>query len=70
MARRNNIRRLKIYRKFQDRRYGVVEIPEIRLEGKWLEVFGFKQGKRIKILQEKNKLTITIDTTRKKYQHS
>lgn len=70
MSRKNNIRRLKIYRKFQDRRYGVVAIPEIRLEGKWLEALGFKQGKRIKILQEKNKLTITIDTTRKKYQRS
>ena len=36
-------------------------VPEIRLEGKWLEKVGFEQGGYIKIQVEKSKLTITVD---------
>lgn len=40
-------------------------LPEIRLEGRWLEEVGFKEGKRVKIQVEKNKLTITVDNGQK-----
>jgi toxic protein SymE len=45
----SNLRKLKIYRKYQARSYGLTTIPEIRLKGKWLENLGFKEGKRISI---------------------
>jgi len=38
-------------------------IPEIRLEGKWLDTLGFKQGQKVKIQQEKCRLVITIDNS-------
>jgi len=57
----NQFRKLKIHTKFRTRRWDNTTIPEIRLEGKWLDALGFKQGQKIKIKQEKNKLTITID---------
>jgi len=57
-----NSRKLKIHTKFQARAYGATTtIPEIRLEGKWLEKLGFKQGQTVHIQEKKNKLTITID---------
>lgn len=57
----NLSRKLKIYRKFRTRRWDNTTVPEIRLEGRWLEKVGFKEGERVKIQVEKNKLTITID---------
>jgi toxic protein SymE len=56
-----SFRKLKIHAKFQTRRFGGIHIPEIRLEGKWLDALGFKQGQIVKVKQEDNKLTITID---------
>lgn len=60
-----NLRKLKIYSKYQARTYGLTTIPEIRLKGKWLEKLGFKEGKSISIEQKKNKLTITLDKEQK-----
>ena len=54
-------RKLKIHTKFRTRTDDVIPIPEIRLEVKWLEALGFKQGQKIKIEQEQLKLTITLD---------
>ncbi len=54
------LRKQKIYTKFRNRTYDNIAIPEIRLEGKWLEKFGFKQGRQIIIQPETNKLTIMI----------
>lgn len=57
-----NSRKLKIHTKHQARAYGgTTTIPEIRLEGKWLDKLGFKQGQMVIIDQKKNKLTITVD---------
>ncbi len=39
-----NSRKLKIHTKYQARTYGGTTIPEIRLEGKWLEKLGFRKG--------------------------
>jgi len=58
------IRKLKIYQKFQSRERKNITVPEIRLEGKWLEELGFEIGKEIEINQQQNKLTITL--TKKK----
>ena len=54
------LRKKKVYSKFRCRAHGIIHIPEIRLEGKWLDKLGFKEGAEIIILQEPNKLTITI----------
>jgi toxic protein SymE len=54
------LRKKKVYTKFRTRTYDNIKIPEIRLEGKWLERLGFKQGLEIIIMPEKNKLTIMI----------
>lgn len=53
-------KKLKIYTKYQPRRHGGVRIPEIRLEGKWLDALGFKQGQTVKIELADHKLTITL----------
>ncbi|PBQ30439.1 hypothetical protein CNR22_01210 [Sphingobacteriaceae bacterium] len=55
-----NFRKLKIHKKYRTRKYDETKIPEIRLEGKWLESLGFKRGQTVKIKQQKNKLTITV----------
>ncbi|MFC5044697.1 SymE family type I addiction module toxin [Aquimarina hainanensis] len=53
---------LKIHSKFRYRRWGSdYFVPEIRLEGLWLEQLGFKKGDTVKIDQEKNKLIITVN---------
>jgi toxic protein SymE len=57
----SKFRKLKIYTKYQHRRRGGVNIPEIRLEGKWLNELGFKQGQTVTIELADNKLTITLD---------
>ncbi|PWB25774.1 SymE family type I addiction module toxin [Flavobacterium sp. HTF] len=54
-----NSRKLKIYKKYQARAYGGITIPEIRLEGKWLEKLGFREGQMIIVREEKDKLIIT-----------
>jgi toxic protein SymE len=54
------LRKKKVYTKFQRRTRDTIRIPEIRLEGKWLDKLGFKEGSEIVIQQELNKLTIMI----------
>ncbi len=57
----SRFRKLKIHSKFRTRRWDNTTIPEIRLEGKWLDELGFKQGQIVIIEQEQNKLTIRLD---------
>jgi toxic protein SymE len=54
-------RKLTIYTKFRQNGRDYTTIPEIRLEGKWLEKLGFMQGQKVKVEQEEFKLTITVD---------
>jgi toxic protein SymE len=57
----SKFRILKIYSKFRYRRWGNnYTVPEIRLEGQWLEQLGFEQGNEVLIEQKNNKLIITI----------
>jgi toxic protein SymE len=55
------IRRLTVYTKFRERTYDNTTVPEIRLEGRWLEKVGFNEGQRVKIEQEQGRLIITLD---------
>jgi toxic protein SymE len=55
-----SFRKLKILSKGQRRTYGnYVHVPEIKLEGKWLEKLGFELGGEVMVKQQKGKLTIT-----------
>ena len=56
----SQFRKLKIYQKFRSRTWDETTVPEIRLEGKWLQALGFEEGKEINVKQQKNKLTITL----------
>lgn len=60
---KSKFRILKIHSKFRPRTFDNTTIPEIRLEGKWLDTLGFKQGQKVKIQQEKYRLIITIDNS-------
>ncbi|SMG19628.1 SymE family type I addiction module toxin [Arenibacter troitsensis] len=53
-------KKLKIYQKFRTRAWDSIVVPEIRLEGKWLQELGFEIGKEIEIKEQRNKLTITL----------
>lgn len=55
-----NLRKLKIHSKYQKRTYKDITIPEIRLEGKWLEKLGFEKNQTIIVEEMKNKLIITV----------
>jgi toxic protein SymE len=66
----SEFRKLKIHTKYQNRKFGETKIPEIRLEGKWLEALGFKQGQTVEIRQQKNKLTITVVNEQKPVRHA
>ena len=57
----DKFRVLKIYSKFRYRRWGNnYTVPEIRLEGQWLEKLGFEKGNEVLIEQKNNKLIITL----------
>lgn len=51
---------LTIHHKFRSRTYDDICIPEIRLEGKWLETLGFTSGNKVVIEAQENKLMITL----------
>jgi len=50
----------KTYPKFRPRTWDTITVPEIRLEGKWLEGLGFKKGYKIQVQENKNKLAIAL----------
>ncbi|MEO0556381.1 MAG: SymE family type I addiction module toxin [Bacteroidota bacterium] len=56
----SRVKTLKIYTKHRARRWDYTTVPEIRLEGRWLEKLGFKEGDQVHIEQQHNKLTITL----------
>lgn len=51
-------RHLTISTKYHNRERGYIAVPVIRIEGKWLDQFGFKQGEKVKLLCKRNKLII------------
>lgn len=63
-------RKLKILCKFRRRTWDNTTVPEIRLEGRWLEKLGFEIGEEVKIKEENKKLTITAKTGEKKTKHN
>lgn len=56
----SRFRKLKIHSKFRTRRWDNTTVPEILLEGRWLEELGFEEGGQVKIEQQRHKLTITL----------
>ena len=57
----SKFRVLRIYSKFRYRRWGNnYTVPEIRLEGIWLEQLGFEKRNEVQIEQKKKKLIITV----------
>ena len=68
MAYKEN-RKLKVYEKSSERRgtgfyvrYETVSLPQIRLEGHWLQELGFDPGTPINVKCESGKLVITALT--------
>ena len=55
-------RKLKIHSKFRRRRWDNTTVPEIRLEGRWLEELGFEEGCEVRIEQLPQKLIINLHT--------
>lgn len=54
------MKKIKIQPKLRKRASDEIWIPEIKMEGKWLEELGFKVGAQIQIEQQPQKLTITL----------
>ena len=61
----SQFRKLKIHSKFRHRRWDNTTVPEIRLEGRWLDELGFNEGEQVQIKQQHNKLTITLQKEQK-----
>jgi hypothetical protein len=43
------VRSLKIQPRLRQNEYNIVDVPEIRLSGNWLQKLGFCQGRRVTI---------------------
>ena len=54
------MKKIKIQPKHRRRTYDEIWIPEIKMEGKWLEKLGFKQGEHVKVELKRKKLIITL----------
>ncbi len=54
-------RKLKVQGKYQTRQYHYVQVPTIRLEGRWLAALGFEKGQRVRVLEEKGRITILAE---------
>ncbi|WP_109831595.1 SymE family type I addiction module toxin [Reichenbachiella versicolor] len=54
------MKKIKIQPKHRRRTYDEICIPEIKMEGKWLEELGFKQGKHVKVEWRQKKIIITL----------
>jgi toxic protein SymE len=61
----NNFRELKIHSKHRNRTWDSITVPEIRLVGVWLNRLGFKEGKTVRIQEQKDKLVITLNDDKK-----
>ena len=55
------IRKIKVYRKFQKRTNKFIEVPEIRLTGKWLNENEFTIGKVVSVSVSKNRIVLSTD---------
>lgn len=55
-------RHLTVYEKYQPRSFRGVNVPEIRLCGKWLEDTGFECGQSVTVTLQQNKIIITPAT--------
>ena len=52
-------RKLTVGYKFQNRAFHqLVQMPEIKLTGKWLKESGFEEGQQVKVIVQEKKLVI------------
>jgi toxic protein SymE len=52
-------RKLTVGYKFQNRAFHqLVQMPEIKLAGKWLKESGFEEGQQVKVIVQEKKLVI------------
>jgi hypothetical protein len=52
-------RKLTVGYKFQNRAFNqLVQMPEIKLTGKWLKESGFEEGQQVKVIVQEKKLVI------------
>jgi toxic protein SymE len=59
-------RKLKIGELYRRRADDIIMVPQIRLEGIWLEEFGFRMGDTVTIQMQQHQLIITADNPPKK----
>jgi toxic protein SymE len=55
------MKKIKIQSKQRKRTYDEIWVPEIKMEGKWLEKLGFKKGAFVTIEAKKQKIVIRLD---------
>jgi len=55
------MKKIKIQPKHRRRRWDEIIVPNIKLEGKWLQDYGFEHGKYISIHVQPNKLILTLE---------
>ena len=53
-------RRLKIHTKHRTRTWDSTTVPQIKLEGRWLEQLGFKEGQEVDVEQSPDRITIRV----------
>lgn len=58
------MKKIKIQPKYRKRTWDEIIVPEIKIEGKWLEESGFEYGKYVSVNVQPNKLTITLNEER------
>ena len=60
------MKKIKIQPKYRERTYDRIIVPEIKMEGIWLEKLGFKLGGHFQVEWKRKKLIITpIDNEEK-----
>lgn len=57
-------RRLKIHSKYRSCSSGNTTVPQIKLEGRWLERLGFKAGQEVDIEPSPDKIVITVGVSK------
>jgi len=63
------MKKIKIQPKYRERTYDQIIVPEIKMEGKWLEKLGFKLGRHIQVEWKQKKLIITPIENEKKIEN-
>lgn len=63
----NKQKQLKVSNRHQARQFQSIQVPEIRLMGKWLSDLGFHSGDPIKLVLKQNKILIIANPKNNSY---